>query len=521
MASFKKTNTKIYAKVKGELTEDNIYWKKYSPPILLKEYGPIDYIDFSPIEPHYFAVTCSVRVQIYNPITKLVEKNLNKFQEAAYGGSFRPDGKLICAGGQEAVIRLFDVHNRSLLRLFSGHTAAVHRVFFTADGHHLASFSDDKTTALWDIPTEKQLITYADHTDYIRAGAISPISPDIFVSGSYDKTIKMYDTRTNKSTLSVNHEAPVESVIFLPSGGIFISAGGTEMRVWDALTGGRLLAKVSHHHKTITCLTTASNGHRILSGSLDRHVQIYDVSTYQRIHTLDYPNSILSIGISKNDETIVTGMVDGMISVRRREDDTTAAPKIKRKNKFFRRTGPNLPSIDVVVPSEKKELMSKYDACLRKFQYSKALDCVMVTYVVNKLPHVTVAVLQELTRRQGLQQSLAGRDSKSLVNILKFLIKYLGTPRFSRILLHVTQVLIDIYEDNIDELDPEVIKLLTILEEKLREEQELITSMTELQGILYMLLSGAESKIESVIAKESQTLEPSSAAQKNLILSIS
>lgn len=162
---------------------------------------------------------------MYNPITKLVTKNLSRFKEAAYGGSFRADGKLLCAGGEEAVIKLFDVNTKSLLRLFSGHKAAVHRTFFTADNLHIASFSDDKTTALWDIPTEKQIISFNEHSDYVRAGAVSPISTDILLSGGYDKNIYMYDTRTNKKILNVSHEAPVESLLFLPSGGIFLSAG--------------------------------------------------------------------------------------------------------------------------------------------------------------------------------------------------------------------------------------------------------------------------------------------------------
>lgn len=193
--------------------------------MLVKEFGPIDYIDFSPVEPHYFAVTCSVRVQVYNPITKLVTKNFSRFKEAAYGGSFRSDGKLLCAGGEEAVIRLFDINTKSLLRIFSGHKAAVHRTFFTADNLHIASFSDDKTMIVWDIATEKQVISFNEHLDYIRAGAVSPISKDILLSGSYDKYIHTYDTRTSKKILSVCHEAPVESLLFLPSGGIFISAG--------------------------------------------------------------------------------------------------------------------------------------------------------------------------------------------------------------------------------------------------------------------------------------------------------
>ncbi|XP_057331453.1 U3 small nucleolar RNA-associated protein 15 homolog [Microplitis mediator] len=521
MASFKKTNVKVFAKIAPDLTPDSIYWKKFSPPVLVKEFGAIDYVDFSRAEPQNFAVTCSVRVQVYNTVTKLVTKNLTKFKEFAYGGSFRADGKLICAGGQESVVRLFDVSTKSLLRLFTGHQAPVHRTFFTVDGRHITSFSDDKSAAVWDIPGETQLMKFEEHTDYVRAGTVSPISPDIFLSGSYDKTVKMYDTRTNKSVFTVNHGAPVESIIFLPSGGIFISAGGTEMKVWDALAGGKLLARVSQHHKTITCLAMASNGHKILSGSLDRHVNIYDVGTYKAIHTFDYPNSVLSLGISANDETIVAGMVDGLISIRRREHDDKIEDE-KRTKISHRRRGLNLhsSSIDVVVPHENKEMMSKHDTFLRKFQYSKALDCVMVNFVVNKNPHVTVALLQELTRRQGLPQALAARDGKSLVNILKFIIRHIGSPRFSRVLLHVTHILMDLYEDTIDELSPESRTMFALLHQKLNEEEDLITSMTELQGALYMILSGAEST-QSTSIKEPQILEPSSAAQKNLIHNIS
>ncbi|XP_076276846.1 U3 small nucleolar RNA-associated protein 15 homolog [Lasioglossum baleicum] len=520
MASFKKINTKVFARSGTELTPDNIYWKKYTAPVLVKEFGPVDYIDFSPVEPHYFAVTCSVRVQVYNPITKLVTKNLSRFKEAAYGGSFRNDGKLLCAGGEEAVVKLFDVGTKSLLRLFSGHKAAVHRTFFTADNLHIASFSDDKTVVVWDIPSEKQVISFNEHSDYIRAGAVSPISKDIVLSGGYDKHIYMYDTRTNKQILNVSHEAPVESLLFLPSGGIFLSAGGTEIRVWDALAGGRLLAKIVQHHKTVTCLKMASNGHRILSGSLDRHVKIYDSGTYKTVHSLDYPNSVLSIGISSNDETIVAGMVDGLISVRRREEDMKTE-KPQRKKVSYRHSGKNLhtPHVDMVINEDMKEIMSKHDTYLRKFEYSKALDCVMMSYVVNKAPHVTVALMQELIRRQGLKQALAGRNGKSLVNIIKFLNKHVGNVQFGRVLIHVANVLMDVYEDHLDELGPEPRKMFTILAYKLEEEENLILALSELQGKLHIILSAAET-VAPAIAKDNIMLEPSNAAQKNLILSI-
>lgn len=90
--------------------------------MFIKEFGPIDFIDFSPKEPHYFAVTSSVRVQVYSPVTRLLYKNLSRFQKSAFGGAFRSDGKLLCSGGEECAVKLFDVGTKSLLRVFKGHT---------------------------------------------------------------------------------------------------------------------------------------------------------------------------------------------------------------------------------------------------------------------------------------------------------------------------------------------------------------------------------------------------------------
>ena len=59
----------------------------------------------------------------------------------------------------------------------------------------------------------------------MRSGAISPVSTDIILSGGYDSTVRMYDTRINASVFNIDHGAPVESVLFLPTGGVFLSAG--------------------------------------------------------------------------------------------------------------------------------------------------------------------------------------------------------------------------------------------------------------------------------------------------------
>uniref|UniRef100_A0A182K288 U3 small nucleolar RNA-associated protein 15 homolog n=1 Tax=Anopheles christyi TaxID=43041 RepID=A0A182K288_9DIPT len=491
MSQFKKTDSKIYAKTPTVLSPDTIYWKKLGVPTLVKEFGAIDYIDFCPVEPYLFAVTASVRVQIYNPITKLVVKNITKFQEGAHGGSFRKDGNLLVAGDELGKVRLFDVTTRTILRYFEGHKAPVHRTFFTADGHHVASFSDDRTVGYWDIATENHLHTFTGHEDYIRAGCTSPVSPNIILSGGYDRKIRMYDTRIKECVMTVDHGQPVESLVFLPSGGIFISAGGTSVNVYDALAGGRLLAQLSQHHKTVTCLQLASDGKRLFSGSLDRHVKVYDVATYQVVHTIDSSNAILSLGISKNDDTLVTGMVDGLIAIYRRESDSRDEHSTQRARKS--RYQHVYESADQQVEEFQYERIEGHDRMLRKYEYKKALDAVMVAKVRGMWPEKTVALIKELIRRKGLHRALDDRAPESLVHFINFLTRHIGDYRFTPTLIDASNILLDVYQDSLEQFTGTIVgKALETLANKLQTEEQLVQEFLNLQGMLDMISVAAD-----------------------------
>ena len=74
-------------------------------------------------------------------------------------------------------------------------------------------------------------------------------------------------------------------------------SGGNEVRVWDAATR-KLLSKLSQHHKTVTCLSLASENRRLVSGSLDKHLKIYDIDTYSVVHSMDYLSPMLSVAVA-------------------------------------------------------------------------------------------------------------------------------------------------------------------------------------------------------------------------------
>lgn len=97
---------------------------------------------------------------------------------------------------------------------------------------------------------------------------------------------------------SSDNTTPVEQVLMFPSGTVALSASGPILRAWDLVAGGRCTRALSNHQKTITSLAFDGNAGRLLTGSLDHMVKVYDVSTYKVVHTMRYPAAILCLAVS-------------------------------------------------------------------------------------------------------------------------------------------------------------------------------------------------------------------------------
>ena len=161
---FKRTEIAKFPIVKYKSANEDVdYWKYLQQPVTIREYGPVQNVDVCSEEPYFVAVTGSSRVQIFNPLTNSVHKTLSKFRETAFGGKFRYDGKLLCVGGDDGAVKIFDITSKTLLRTLSGHQNATHVAEFM-DNKRLASFSDDKTVRIWDISTEEQMYCFGKHT---------------------------------------------------------------------------------------------------------------------------------------------------------------------------------------------------------------------------------------------------------------------------------------------------------------------------------------------------------------------
>lgn len=175
-------------------------------------------------------------------------------------------------------MHFFDVHKggtgpRNPLRSFQAHKSAVHTVVFASQSRNVATMADDGDVRIWDISVPKSdapTWQIKAHTDHVRCGTFTNENDHLILtgtvtehkhftlarvhSGSYDHTVKLWDTRSDSTepSISMNHEAPVEKLLLFPNDRILITAGGTRVKIWDMASGGKLVHHLENHNRTVS-----------------------------------------------------------------------------------------------------------------------------------------------------------------------------------------------------------------------------------------------------------------------------
>ncbi|KAF5834054.1 UTP15 C terminal-domain-containing protein [Dunaliella salina] len=153
---------------------------------------------------------------------------------------------------------------------------------------------------------------------------------------------------------------------------------------------------------------------------------------------------------------------------------------------FIRGQNERAAASDHMVAAQRRARLTPYDRLLKQFRHRDALTAALAT----KHAEVVASVLEELAARGGLDQALGGRDAAGLLPLLRFLVKYIGQPRHSKLCCHVAHRLLDSYASVVG-LSPEVDGRLVALKDRLAEELRVSSALMELQGALEPLLAAS------------------------------
>ena len=176
-----------------------------------------------------------------------------------------------------------------------------------ADGK-IVSGSWDKTIKVWDLETEKLLNTLKGHSDLVSS---VDIADGKIVSGSLDKTIKVWDLNTGKMLNTLKGHSEGVLTVVISDGRIISGSLDKTIRVWDLETG-EILNTLKGHSEGVRSVVIADE--KIIAGSNDNIIKVWDLETGEILNTIKgHSGSINSVAVS--DGRIISGSDDGTIKV--------------------------------------------------------------------------------------------------------------------------------------------------------------------------------------------------------------
>lgn len=288
-------------------------------------------------------------------------------------------GTLIASGSNNGRITLWDAATGEQVGELS-QQGQINAMAFSPDDSRLVTASANGTLYVWDVASRERRAELIGHTDSIAAVAFHPTNNDVFVTGSWDNSLRLWDLSIaqGSSIARVGHSVGVSAVAFTPDGlqllvalrrepsaapplllydvgqiraqgsqgvvtplvefetanihtaeilNVVVSPDGTlfatgaanadnSIVLWD-LASRTPLTQFTEHTDSLLTLAFNPDGSRLISGSRDRTLRVWDLRRAEIVrdftgHNVSGTRGVVAV-YGPGDRTILSGGFDGTL----------------------------------------------------------------------------------------------------------------------------------------------------------------------------------------------------------------
>jgi pleiotropic regulator 1 len=173
-----------------------------------------------------------------------------------------------------------------MFRVIMGHAGWVRCVAVDPENKWFVTGSADRTIKIWDLASGKLKLTLTGHISTVRGVAISDKHPYMFSVGE-DKMVKCWDLEQNKVIRHYHgHLSGIYTVGLHPTLDVLMTGGrDAVVRVWDMRTKRQIFA-LSGHRDTVNSIVSQTSDPQIISGSVDSTIRLWDLAAGKCMSTL-------------------------------------------------------------------------------------------------------------------------------------------------------------------------------------------------------------------------------------------
>jgi WD40 repeat protein len=255
------------------------------------------------------------------PVTQL-ERALAGHDGPVSAVAVTPDGSRIVSGSDTA-IRIWDLATGHLERTLRGHEFSVYSVeavAITPDGTRIVS-SSYNTVRVWDLAKGRERLILENHPDIVEAVAVTPDCARI-VSGCRDGKVRVFDLASGDLLHTFEgHYSSVDALAVTPDSARIVSGSAGTVRVWAS---GRLECELNGSGY-VKAVAVTPDGRRIVSGESggggmplvpDHSILIWSLARGELDFSLEgHTEGVKALSVTRDGKRIVSGSADGSLRI--------------------------------------------------------------------------------------------------------------------------------------------------------------------------------------------------------------